>query len=128
MRQEFQKWIDESREYQHNEGILSKSSSCSSLKVSISNVVPSFASKTNETEASNQIYSKSFQGNQNGPFFRKNSVMSNLIDSGMEIVYCSDYHANDVVYCICVSRERNQKKISIVFRGTVNRYVTVIVL
>jgi hypothetical protein len=53
-------------------------------------------------------------------FFRKGSLMSNLIDSGIEVVWFGDRHPNDVVYSICCNRR--QKRVSVVFRGTVNSH------
>ena len=51
-------------------------------------------------------------------YFREGSVMKNLIESGVEVVWFSDRHPNDVVYAICCNRE--YKHVSVVFRGTVN--------
>ena len=50
-------------------------------------------------------------------YFREGSVMHNLIESGIELVWFSDMSQNDVVYGICVERE--EKKVTVVFRGTV---------
>ena len=50
-------------------------------------------------------------------YFREGSVMHNLIESGIEMVWFSDMSQNDVVYGICVQRE--EKKVTVVFRGTV---------
>lgn len=50
-------------------------------------------------------------------YFREGSVMYNLIESGIEMVWFSDMSQNDVVYGICVERE--EKKVTVVFRGTV---------
>ncbi len=50
-------------------------------------------------------------------YFREGSVMHNLIESGIELVWFSDVSQNDVVYGICVQRE--EKKVTVVFRGTV---------
>ena len=50
-------------------------------------------------------------------YFREGSVMHNLIESGIELVWFSDMSQNDVVYGICVQRE--EKKVTVVFRGTV---------
>ena len=46
--------------------------------------------------------------------------MSNLIESSIEVVWFSDRHPNDVVYSICCNRR--QKRVSVVFRGTVNSH------
>ncbi|KAL7534784.1 hypothetical protein ACHAXR_006071, partial [Thalassiosira sp. AJA248-18] len=51
-------------------------------------------------------------------FFREGSLMSNLIESGIEVVLFDDRHPNDVVYSICCNRKT--KCVSVVFRGTVN--------
>eukprot|EP00984_Skeletonema_dohrnii_P035046 scaffold34601_cov142-Skeletonema_dohrnii-CCMP3373.AAC.2 len=53
-------------------------------------------------------------------YFKDGSVMNNLLESGIEVVWISDLSQNDVVYCICVNRE--DKKIIVVFRGTVNAH------
>lgn len=53
-------------------------------------------------------------------FFREGSLMSNLIESSIEVVWFSDRHPNDVVYSICCNRR--QKRVSVVFRGTVNSH------
>jgi len=54
-------------------------------------------------------------------YFREGSVMHNLIESGIELVWFSDMSQNDVVYGICVQRE--EKKVTVVFRGTVRLYL-----
>ena len=46
--------------------------------------------------------------------------MNNLIESGIEVVWFSDVTQLDVVYGMCVQRE--EKKITVVFRGTVNSH------
>eukprot|EP00985_Skeletonema_marinoi_P013380 scaffold6613_cov158-Skeletonema_marinoi.AAC.7 len=53
-------------------------------------------------------------------YFKEGSVMNNLIESGIEVVWFDDLSQNDVVYGICVNRE--EKKIIIAFRGTVNAH------
>jgi len=53
-------------------------------------------------------------------FFKEGSLMSNLIESSIEVVWFSDRHPNDVVYSICCCRR--QKRVSVVFRGTVNSH------
>lgn len=53
-------------------------------------------------------------------FFRSGSILSNLIESGTEVVWCSDRHPNDVVYCICCNRQ--SKEVTVVFRGTKNSH------
>lgn len=53
-------------------------------------------------------------------FFKEGSLMSNLIESSIELVWFSDRHPNDVVYSICCNRQ--QKRVSVVFRGTVNSH------
>eukprot|EP00581_Thalassiosira_minuscula_P031010 CAMPEP_0183764020 /NCGR_PEP_ID=MMETSP0739-20130205/10060_1 /TAXON_ID=385413 /ORGANISM="Thalassiosira miniscula, Strain CCMP1093" /LENGTH=98 /DNA_ID=CAMNT_0026002505 /DNA_START=51 /DNA_END=344 /DNA_ORIENTATION=+ len=53
-------------------------------------------------------------------YFRDGTVMHNLIESGIEMVWFSDMSQNDVVYGICVARE--EKKVTVVFRGTVNAH------
>jgi len=51
-------------------------------------------------------------------FFREGSLMSNLIESGIEVVWFDDRHPNDVVYSICCNRR--EKCVSVVFRGSAN--------
>jgi hypothetical protein len=53
-------------------------------------------------------------------FFIEGSLLSNLIESGIEVVWFGDRHPNDVVYSICVNRQ--DKRVSVVFRGTVNSH------
>ena len=53
-------------------------------------------------------------------FFRDGSVMANLIESGIELVWFSDLTQNDVVYGICC--QRDEKRVTVVFRGTVNSH------
>lgn len=50
-------------------------------------------------------------------FFKAGSLMSNLIESGIEVVWLGDSHPNDVVYSICCNRQK--KRVSVVFRGSV---------
>jgi len=37
--------------------------------------------------------------------FTKGSVLKNLLDSGLEVVWMADRHPDDVIYCICIDRE-----------------------
>lgn len=53
-------------------------------------------------------------------YFREGSVMNNLIESGIEVVWFSDLTQSDVVYGICCQRE--EKRVTVVFRGTVNSH------
>ena len=53
-------------------------------------------------------------------FFIEGSLLSNLIESGIEVVWFGDRHPNDVVYAICVNRQ--SKRVSVVFRGTVTSH------
>ena len=53
-------------------------------------------------------------------FFIEGSLLSNLIESGIEVVWFGDRHPNDVVYALCVNRQ--YKRVSVVFRGTVNQH------
>lgn len=50
-------------------------------------------------------------------FFREGSLLSNLIESGIEIAWFGDRHPNDVVYALCINRQL--KRVSVVFRGSV---------
>lgn len=51
----------------------------------------------------------------NGDCFEKGSVMRNLTESGLEVVWISDRHPSDVSYCICINRITSS--IIVVFRG-----------
>ncbi len=51
-------------------------------------------------------------------YFRKGTVMDNLLESGTEVVWFSDMTQNNVVYGICVQRQE-KKEVTVVFRGTV---------
>ncbi|KAL7528729.1 hypothetical protein ACHAXR_006225, partial [Thalassiosira sp. AJA248-18] len=53
-------------------------------------------------------------------FFRHGSVMNNLIESGIEVVWFSDLTQNDAVYGICC--QRTEKRVTVVFRDTVNSH------
>lgn len=53
-------------------------------------------------------------------FFRDGSVMKNLIESGIEVVWFSDLTQSDVVYGICCQRQ--EERVTVVFRGTVNSH------
>lgn len=53
-------------------------------------------------------------------YFKEGSIMDNLIESGIEVVWFSDLTQNDVVYGVCCQRE--EKKVTVVFRGTVNSH------
>ena len=53
-------------------------------------------------------------------YFKEGSIMDNLIESGIEVVWFSDLTQNDVVYGICCQRE--EEKVTVVFRGTVNSH------
>jgi hypothetical protein len=66
----------------------------------------------------NQMMSETVR--QQPKYFKKGSIMHNLIESGIEVVWFSDMTQNDVVYGICCQRE--EKKVTVVFRGTVNSH------
>ncbi|KAL3811311.1 hypothetical protein ACHAXA_005397 [Cyclostephanos tholiformis] len=53
-------------------------------------------------------------------YFQEGTVMNTLIESGIEMVWFSDMTQCDVVYGICVQRQ--QRKVTVVFRGTVNAH------
>ncbi|EJK52538.1 hypothetical protein THAOC_28172 [Thalassiosira oceanica] len=53
-------------------------------------------------------------------YFREGSLMNNLIESGIEIVWFSDLSQSDVVYGVCC--QRAQKRITVVFRGSANSH------
>ena len=48
-------------------------------------------------------------------YFEQGSVMRNLLESGMEVVWFSDRHPNDLIYCICVNRQINT--VTVLFRA-----------
>jgi hypothetical protein len=51
-------------------------------------------------------------------YFQQGTVMNNLLESGIEVVWFSDMSQYDVVYGICVQRE--EERVTLVFRGTVS--------
>ena len=53
-------------------------------------------------------------------YFKQGSIMDNLIETGLEMVWFSDLTQNDVVYGICC--QRDEKRVIVVFRGTVNSH------
>lgn len=53
-------------------------------------------------------------------YFKQGSIMDNLIESGIEVAWFSDLTQNDVVYGVCC--QRDEKKVTVVFRGTVNSH------
>lgn len=49
--------------------------------------------------------------------------MNNLVESRIQVVWFSDMTQSDVVYGICVQwLQRKEKRITVVFRGTVNSH------
>ena len=50
-----------------------------------------------------------------GQCFKEGSVMRDLVDSSLEVVWISDRHPSDVNYCICVNRVAS--RVIVVFRG-----------
>ncbi len=50
-----------------------------------------------------------------GQCFEEGSVMRDLVDSSLEVVWISDRHPNDIHYCICVDRVAS--RVIVVFRG-----------
>jgi hypothetical protein len=52
-------------------------------------------------------------------FFREGSLMSNLIESGIEVVWFGDRHPNDVVYSICCNRQEKRVSVSEYYSSTV---------
>ncbi|KAL7509187.1 hypothetical protein ACHAXN_006232 [Cyclotella atomus] len=48
-------------------------------------------------------------------YFEEGSVMKNLIESNLEVVWFSDRHPNDLIYCICVNRQT--KTVTVLFRA-----------
>lgn len=57
--------------------------------------------------------------NQDG-HFSKDSVMRRLINTGLEVVWFSDRHPDDIIYCICV--DRSQATITVIFHGQESVY------
>lgn len=58
---------------------------------------------------------ESLTKNFDGQCFQEGSVMRDLVDSSLEVVWISDRHPNDVNYCICVNRMTS--RVTVVFRG-----------
>mmetsp|Transcript_5502 Transcript_5502/g.13784 ORF Transcript_5502/g.13784 Transcript_5502/m.13784 type:complete len:1381 (-) Transcript_5502:188-4330(-) len=48
-------------------------------------------------------------------YFEEGSSLRNLLESGLEVVWFSDRHPDDIIYCICVNRET--LTVTLVFRG-----------
>lgn len=48
-------------------------------------------------------------------FFEEGSVMRNLLESGLEVVWFADRHPSDIIYGICVNRQT--ATVTVVFRG-----------
>ncbi|KAL7547437.1 hypothetical protein ACHAWF_010731 [Thalassiosira exigua] len=48
-------------------------------------------------------------------YFQEGSSLRNLLESGLEVVWFSDRHPDDIIYCICVNRET--ATVTVVFRG-----------
>jgi len=48
-------------------------------------------------------------------YFQEGSSLRNLLETGLEVVWFSDRHPNDIIYCICVNRET--ATVTVVFRG-----------
>ena len=60
------------------------------------------------------LVAESLSDHFDGQCFQKGSVMRELVDSGLEIVWISDRHPNDIHYCICVNRD--ESRVIVVFR------------
>eukprot|EP00984_Skeletonema_dohrnii_P023279 scaffold12355_cov105-Skeletonema_dohrnii-CCMP3373.AAC.2 len=58
---------------------------------------------------------ESLTKNFDGQCFEEGSVMRDLVDSSLEVVWISDRHPIDVNYCICVNRMAS--RVIVVFRG-----------
>jgi len=58
---------------------------------------------------------ESLTKNFDGQCFEEGSVMRDLVDSSLEVVWISDRHPSDVNYCICVNRMAS--RVIVVFRG-----------
>ena len=78
------------------------------------------AEKRNSLVGENEIKEIINDALEEPRFFIEGSLLSNLIESGIEVVWFGDRHPNDVVYSICVNRQ--YKRVSVVFRGTVNSH------
>jgi len=48
-------------------------------------------------------------------YFQEGSSLRNLLEAGLEVVWFSDRHPSDIIYCICVNRET--ATVTVVFRG-----------
>ena len=48
-------------------------------------------------------------------YFQEGSSLRNLLDSGLEVVWFSDRHPDDIIYCICVNRAT--VTVTVIFRA-----------
>jgi hypothetical protein len=48
-------------------------------------------------------------------YFEEGSIMKNLMEASLEVVWFSDRHPNDLIYCICVNRQT--KTVTVLFRA-----------
>uniref|UniRef100_A0A7S4JI39 Fungal lipase-type domain-containing protein n=1 Tax=Odontella aurita TaxID=265563 RepID=A0A7S4JI39_9STRA len=53
-------------------------------------------------------------------YFKKRSVLSRIIESGIEVAWVGDRHRNEAIYCICICRRT--KTVSVIFRGSVTTH------
>ena len=105
-------WMHNQREaIMNNFGITNQSESQDSLTQ---------AQKRNSLVDKNEIKEIINDALEEPRFFIEGSLLSNLIESGIEVVWFGDRHPNDVVYAICVNRQ--SKRVSVVFRGTVTSH------
>lgn len=105
-------WMHNQREaIMNNFGITNQSESQESLTQ---------AQKRNSLVDKNEIKEIINDALEEPRFFIEGSLLSNLIESGIEVVWFGDRHPNDVVYAICVNRQ--SKRVSVVFRGTVTSH------
>jgi len=52
---------------------------------------------------------------QSHDHFQEGSSLRNLLEAGLEVVWFSDRHPSDIIYCICVNRET--ATVTVVFHG-----------
>ena len=72
-----------------------------SRRLSTANLRDSFIEETLEKEAKE--------------YFEVGSSLRNLLDIGIEVVFFSDRHIDDIIYCVCINRATST--VNVVFRG-----------
>ncbi|KAL7549071.1 hypothetical protein ACHAWF_012341 [Thalassiosira exigua] len=76
--------------------------------------VPASSSRTTfNGDFTNSMISRTLE--KSHEYFEEGSSLRNLLESGLEVVWFSDRHPDDIIYCICVNRET--ATVTVVFRG-----------